>query len=255
MGTKIRLGALLGPITDGTATATLAYQASNYAAEGYRSIWSAQAIGRGFMVMDPFIALTVAATVTDNVEIGSAIIQLPLYHPMDLAHRVLSLQQICGDRLILGVGAGSTEKDFLAFGRDYAARFRVFNETLAALRNGYRAGSEENSTLTPWSGIERPPRIFYGTWGNGVERAARDFDGWIASGHYRTVDDLTAAAERYAAAGGGRSIVSTILLDGKTDLGELRERLARFAAAGFDDAVVMIHPGGPSAAAVRKLVD
>ena len=40
-----------------------------------------------------------------------------------------------------------------------------------------------------------------------------------------------------------------------TDLGELRDRLARFAEAGFDDAVVRILPGGPAPAGVRRLLD
>ena len=86
------------------------------------------------MVTDPFVAMTVAATVTEGVEIGSAILQLPLYQSADLAHRVLSLQQVCGDRLLLGVGAGSTANDFAAFGRSFEARFRDFTTTLADLR-------------------------------------------------------------------------------------------------------------------------
>ena len=255
MSIRIRLGALLGPVVDGTDHNRLADQARTYAAEGYHSLWSAQAIGRGFMMTDPFIALAVAAAATKDVEIGTAIVQLPLYHPVDLAHRVLSLQQICGDRLIFGVGAGSTEKDFLAVGRNYQSRFRDFNDCLANLRDVYREGSPAHSQLSAWPGISHPPRLFYGTWGKGVERAAREFDGWIASGNYRTADELAAAAARFRAAGGGRSIVSTILLDKSTDLGRLRERLAAYADSGFDDAVVMISPGGPSAGEVRKLLE
>ena len=87
------------------------------------------------------------------------------------------------------------------------------------------------------------------------EGAANSFDGWIASGHYRTVDEVNAALDRYRAAGGGRAIVSTIQVSGDTDLGELQEKLQRFAQAGFDDAVVMLLPGAPTAAVVRQLID
>ena len=96
--------------------------------------------------------------------------------------------------------------------------------------------------------------MFLGSWGNGVERAAKSFDGWLASAHYRTSDEVVAALQRYRSAGGGRAIVSTIQLGPDIDLGELRDRLARFAEAGFDDAVVMFMPGGPTPAAVRALV-
>ncbi|MYE24197.1 MAG: LLM class flavin-dependent oxidoreductase [Gammaproteobacteria bacterium] len=103
----MRLGALLGPVTGNSPPDFLAEQARTYANAGFDSLWSAQALGRGFMLPDPFVALSVAATAAD-VEIGTAVVQAPLYDPMDLAHRVFSLQQICGDRLTMGLGAGST---------------------------------------------------------------------------------------------------------------------------------------------------
>ena len=251
----MRLGALLGPIADPARADTLAEQARTFAGEGFSSLWSAQAIGRGFMMTDPFVALTVAATVAEDVEIGTAVLQVPLYHPMELAHRVFSLQQLCGERLILGVGAGSTAEDFRAFGRDYDSRFSNFGRSVAALRRIFADGMHEGSNLSPWPAVAGGPPVFLGSWGNGVTQAAREFDGWIASANYRTVDEVAAAAERYRAAGGGRSVVSTIQVGGKTDLGELRDKLDRFAAAGFDDAVVMILPGGPAPLAVRRLVE
>ena len=97
-------------------------------------------------------------------------------------------------------------------------------------------------------------KLFFGTWGRGVERAAQQFEGWIASGAYRTAEQVIAALDRYRSAGGGRALVSTLQVGADTDLGEFRERLQRFAEAGFDDAVVMLMPSAPTAADVRKLV-
>jgi alkanesulfonate monooxygenase SsuD/methylene tetrahydromethanopterin reductase-like flavin-dependent oxidoreductase (luciferase family) len=250
----VRLGALLGPVPDAADPRALAEQVRAYAGEGYSSIWAAQTIGRGFMMMDPFVALAVAATVADRVEIGTAIVQAPLYPPMDLAHRVFSLQQICGPRLILGVGAGSTEPDFAAFGRPHASRFRDFTRSIETLRGIFETGGDGQSDLTPWPAVRGGPPLFLGSWGNGVERAARDFDGWIASAHYRTGDKVYAAATHDRRHGGGRAVVSTIQVAAGADLGVLKEKLTRFVEAGFDDAVVMILPGGPAPAAVRALV-
>ena len=67
---------------------------------------------------DPFVTLAVAATATDAVELGTATVQVPLHHPADLAHRMLSLQLVCGDRLTLGLSPGSTAADFAALDRD-----------------------------------------------------------------------------------------------------------------------------------------
>lgn len=250
----MRLGALLGPIVDAERSRTLAEQTHRLVDSGYSSLWSAQAIGRGFMITDPFIALTVAATVSDTVEIGTAVVQVPLYEPMDLAHRVFSLQQICGNRFIFGVGAGSTPEDFAAFGRSHADRFSAFAECMASLREIFESGGRGASNLSPWAVVSGGPPIFLGSWGQGAERAAREYDGWIASAHYRSVDEVCMAAKRYRAAGGGRAVVSTIQLGKDCDLGELRDKLERFTEAGFADAVVMFLPGGPSPEEVRKLL-
>ena len=251
----MKLGALLGPIVDAAQGEILAEQARTYSGEGYDSLWSVQAIGRGFMITDPFITLAVAASVARDVEIGTAIVQVPLYQPMDLAHRVLSLRQICGDRLLLGVGAGSTEQDFIAFGRDYDARFGAFDEAMVELRQIFSTGGNGVSALSPWPAMAGGLPLFLGTWGAGVERAAHEFDGWIASGANRTVEQLSDTIARYRGAGGGRAIVSTVQLGGDCDLGELQDRLDHYAEAGFDGVVVMILPGGPRAADVRRLVD
>jgi len=250
----VRLGALLGPVGDGRNAKFLAGQAHAFESAGFDSLWSVHAVGRGFMLSDPLIALAVAAAVTERVELGTAVLQLPLYPPVDVAHRAFSLAQVCGGRLILGVGPGSTAKDFEAFGADYAARFRTFRESVASLRELFATGRLDDACLDPWPAVRGGPRIFYGTWGKGVAVAAREFDGWIASALHRSPDEVVAAIAGYRAAGGTRAVVSSILLGAQTDLGALRELLARFAEAGFDDAVVMFQPGAPKPDVVIQLV-
>ena len=250
----MKMGAILGIYADPSRPDALAEQIGSLTGAGFDNLWAAHGIGRGFMHPDPLVVLSAAAALTDDVELGTAVIQSPLYHPMDLAHRVLTLQQVTGDRLILGIGAGSTEQDFRAFGLDFENRFKAFDESADALREIFRTGRHGDSDLTPWPAMTARPGLFFGTWGAGVERAAQDFDGWIASANYRTADQVVAAHERYRAAGGGRAVVSTIQIGDDTDLGELKEKLQRFDEAGFDDAVVLIRPGGPDPQLVRGLV-
>ena len=242
----MKMGAILSPLVNASNADALAEQARSYEQAGFSSLWVVQAVGRGFIFTDPLIALSVAATVTGCVSLGTAVLQVPLYRPMDLAHRIFSLQQLTGDRLILGVGAGSTEQDFVAYGRKYEDRFKVFNSALADLRQIFATGGLGESDLTPWDAVIGGPPIYLGSWGAGVKRAAKEFDGWIASANYRTVEEVTIAAEEYRGAGGGPSVISTIQVSRKTDLGELKENLTRFSEAGFNEAVVMIHAGGPS---------
>jgi alkanesulfonate monooxygenase SsuD/methylene tetrahydromethanopterin reductase-like flavin-dependent oxidoreductase (luciferase family) len=250
----MRLGALIGFLPPQSPPTALAEQAKRYAGEGFDSLWMPHTVGGGFIIPDPFVALAVAATATNDIELGTAVLQIPLYHPVDLAHRVFSLMHQCGNRLTFGVGAGSTEADFLACERDYAKRFKTFNSTLARLRTLLSEGKDEHANLTPWTTVAGGPPLLFGSWGAGVERAAKEFAGWIASAHYRTADQVIEGLGRFRAAGGKRAIVSTIQLTADHDIGRTRDLLQRFADAGFDDAVVLFRPGSPSPAEVRAVV-
>jgi alkanesulfonate monooxygenase SsuD/methylene tetrahydromethanopterin reductase-like flavin-dependent oxidoreductase (luciferase family) len=223
--------------------------------EGYASLWSAQAMGRGFMLTDPFIALATAAAVTEKVELGTAILQLPFYDPVDIALKSFSLMQASGNRLLLGVGAGSTAVDFQLHEKDFDTRFGKFNHDLETLRQWFTTGEADGHSISPWKEVQGGPPLVYGTWGKGVARAAKEFDAWVASGMYRSVEELTETIKDYQEAGGKRAIVSTIVLNAETDLGELGERLSRYSEAGFDDALVMFSPGAPAPSDVRKLVN
>lgn len=234
----MRLGATLAHLSDAPPHAP-AQWARRLAGEGFESLWTPEIIGRGPLVPDPFVTLAVAAAVTDGVELGTATVQVPLHHPADLAHRVLSLLAVCGDRLTLGVSPGSTDLDYAALDRDFPSRFRTFDEHVARLRG--RLG-------------EAAPPLLLGSWGRNVEKAARSFDGWLASGYRTTPEQILAAHERYRAAGGRRAVVCAIPLAAAADLGPTGEALHRFAEAGIDDAVVVIAPGGPAPEQVRALL-
>jgi alkanesulfonate monooxygenase SsuD/methylene tetrahydromethanopterin reductase-like flavin-dependent oxidoreductase (luciferase family) len=250
----MRLGATLAQLSPGSPPAPIAERSKRYVAAGFESLWIPQAVGRGFMVPDPFVTLAVAATATEGVELGTATLQVPLYHPADLAHRILSLLSVCGDRLTLGISPGSTEADFVTFGRDYAARFRTFDHNLARLRVLLAAGRDEHADLAPATMAAGGPPLLLGSWGAKVERAAREFDGWVASAYRRTADEIVAAHERYRAAGGRRAVVCAIKLSATDDLGPVGEVLQRYAEAGFDDAVVLLGPEGPDPEEVRDLL-
>ncbi|MGN6608118.1 MAG: LLM class flavin-dependent oxidoreductase, partial [Jatrophihabitans sp.] len=222
---------------------------------GFDSLWTPEIIARGPLVPDPFVLLAAAAAVTGGtsgtVELGTATVQVPLHHPVELAHRVHSLLAVCGDRLSLGVSPGSTRTDHVALGRDFARRFAVLHGDLARLRVLLADGRDEQVVVAP--APRRRPPLLLGSWGANVERAAHGFDGWLASGVRRTPDEIVEALGRYRAAGGRRAVVCAVPVDAATDLGRLRADLQRYADAGFDDAVVLIAPGGPEPTRVRAL--
>lgn len=247
----MRLGATLVHLSDAPPMA-IGRWAERLAAAGFESLWTPHIIGRGSLVPDPFVTLAVAAAVTERLELGTATLQVPLSHPAELAHRVLSLMSVCGDRLSLGVSPGSTATDFTTVDRDYATRFTTCHANAARLRVLLTDGRDAHADLAP-APATRPP-LLLGSWGANVERAARDYDGWLASGYRRTPDEIIAAHERYRAAGGRRAIVCAVPVNRADELEATAVVLARYAQAGFDDAVVLIGPDGPPPEAVRALL-
>jgi alkanesulfonate monooxygenase SsuD/methylene tetrahydromethanopterin reductase-like flavin-dependent oxidoreductase (luciferase family) len=202
---------------------------------GYASVWVFDALGRGFMLPDPLMALTAAATVTQRVELGTGVMQLPLRNTVELAHRALTLHHIAAGRFLFGVGPGSTEHDFRAVGAEYGERFRRFNEQWPHLRRLLQTGKDGDVDLTPWT--TDGPRVLLGAWrGPMVTRAATEADGWIASAAYNDDRVLAEGLARFRAAGGERAIVTNIDVPHDVD-GAIR-RVRALEAIGFDDAVV-----------------
>ncbi len=237
---------------------SLADAARRIEASGFDSAWVFDSIGRGFLLPDPLTALAIAATVTKRIELGTGVLQVPLRNPLDLAHRVLTTHLVSGGRLRLGVGAGSTAADFAAIGIDFASRFRRLDQSLTTMRAlwaGKRVGDAELGSA--WPSAIGGPQVFIGSWAGSqwIERAAREFDGWVASGARSNWGLLRQGIARFRDLGGKRAIVTNVHVriqndetspDGPDDPCSLigprhvaRERLHRLRDLGFDDVVLV----------------
>lgn len=236
---------------------TLADAARNIEAAGFDSIWAFDAVGRGFMTADPLVALSVAAAVTRRVELGTGVLQVPLRHPVALARQVLTTQLASGNRLLFGVGAGSTEADFKALGVDFKARFRLLDQSLAAMKKLWADEAVDGARIGPiWPAVLGGPKVMIGSWAGGrwIERAAREFDGWVGSGARSTWGLLEHGIARFRALGGRRAVATNVVVrlgdsaspDGPDDPCDLRcprdvaaARLRRLRDMGFDDVVLV----------------
>ena len=237
-------------------------------ATGFDSVWAFDAIGRGFMLPDPLIAVSVVAAATERVEVGTCILQVPLRRPVELAHRILTAHLACRGRLALGVGAGSTRTDFDAVGVDFSTRMAQFEESLAVMRRLWRGEKVGAASLDPWPAALGGPPILIGSWSGErwIPRAAREFDGWIASAAKTSYATLAEGIRRYREAGGRRAIVTNIATNLAEPTGAMddaspfhlrcapdaaAERLGRLAKLGFDDAILV--PRVPGAAHLKSI--
>jgi alkanesulfonate monooxygenase SsuD/methylene tetrahydromethanopterin reductase-like flavin-dependent oxidoreductase (luciferase family) len=171
---------------------------------GFPGIWVTDSLGRGRPTLDPLVALGVLSAATQRVELGTAVLQVSLRHPIELAHRVQSAQALSGGRLRLGVGSGSTRADFDLLGANYDQRFRNLMSSLDIMRRAWSGEAVNGGTLSPWPGCEGGPPILLGAWRNPrwIAYAAKQCHGWIASGLYSSWEDLENGMRLYREAGG-----------------------------------------------------
>jgi alkanesulfonate monooxygenase SsuD/methylene tetrahydromethanopterin reductase-like flavin-dependent oxidoreductase (luciferase family) len=230
-------------------------------AGGFPGIWVTDSAGRGQPTLDPLVALGALAAVTRRVELGTAVLQVSLRQPVDLAHRAQSVQALSGGRLRLGVGSGSTQADFDLFGADYAQRFRTLMSSLEIMRRVWRGDTVNGGALTPWPGSEGGPPVLLGAWRNPrwIAYAAKQCQGWIASGLYSSWEDLENGMRLYREAGGVNAVLANVVVDlsNRPEPGSLaerakvslvclpddaRQRLKRLEQIGFDE-VLLVSPG------------
>jgi alkanesulfonate monooxygenase SsuD/methylene tetrahydromethanopterin reductase-like flavin-dependent oxidoreductase (luciferase family) len=242
--------------------ARMADYARRAEAGGFPGIWVGDSLGRGRPTLDPLVELAAIAAVTERVELGIAVLQVSLRHPIELAHRVQSVQALSGNRLRLGVGSGSTRADFELLGADYDKRFRTLMSSLDVMRRSWRGEPVNGGALSPWPGCEGGPPILVGAWRSSrwITYAAKECQGWTPSGRYNSWDDLEAGMRIYRGAGGDNAVLANVAIDlanrpesaGLAEVAhvslicspdEARERLKRIEQLGFDEVLIVSHLG------------
>jgi len=226
---------------------------------GFAGLWITDAFARGRATIDPIALLGVLCGITSKIELGSCVIQLPLRHPVEHAHRVQSINMLSKGRLIFGVGSGSTKHDFDAVQADFTARFKTLTRDLDIMRRTWNGEGVFGNPLTAWPGTEGGPRVMLGAWRSErwINLAAGQLQGWISSGIYSEPEDLAIGMKMYRAAGGKRAILANVFTDfrgpdapnsraaaNKITLycspAEARDRLKRLADLGLDDVLLMV---------------
>ena len=142
---------------------------------------------------DPFIALTVAATVTKKIKLGTAISLLPEREPLVTAKVIASLDLYSGGRVIIGAGAGWLREETEVMGVSFRLRWKRMREMVEAMRVLWTKSeaSYEGETVRfpavrcePKPVQKNGPPILLGAHGpKALERVARTYDGWLPLVH------------------------------------------------------------------------
>src|SRR5919198_220563 len=84
--------------------------------------------------LDPFVALTAAAMVTERLRIATGICLVTERDPITTAKEVASLDRISDGRFLFGVGAGWNLEEMRNHGTDPEHRFRIMRERIEAMK-------------------------------------------------------------------------------------------------------------------------
>ncbi|MDH3640742.1 MAG: LLM class F420-dependent oxidoreductase [Gammaproteobacteria bacterium] len=142
-------------------------------------------------MLDPFVALSAAATVTSRIKLGTAICLLTQRDPINCAKLVASIDHLSGGRMLLGIGAGWNEPEMRNHGTDPATRFRLMRERVEAMKElwtndeaEYHGRHVDFEPTWQWpKPVQKPhpPVIIAGGGANLMKRVLSYGDGWIPS--------------------------------------------------------------------------
>lgn len=144
-------------------------------------------------LVDPFVALAIAAHATSRIMLGTGICLLPQRNVIQTAKVTATIDMYSKGRLILGVGGGWFKEELALMGVDFKRRWRHLREAVEALRVLWT--SDEPSyqgeiikfppiKLGPKPVQKGGPRIVLGAHDlkYAPARVARFADGWMPGG-------------------------------------------------------------------------
>ncbi|MEZ5596826.1 MAG: LLM class F420-dependent oxidoreductase [Pseudomonadales bacterium] len=140
-------------------------------------------------MLDPFVALSLAAGATTRILLGTAIVILPQHDPINCAKAVATLDLVSGGRVLFGIGAGWNEPELRNHRTEPSTRFRLMRERVEAMKAlwtnevaGYDGEFVRIEPSWQWpKPVQKPhPPIFVaGASPNVIRRVAIYGDGWL----------------------------------------------------------------------------
>ncbi|MFI7118141.1 TIGR03619 family F420-dependent LLM class oxidoreductase [Amycolatopsis sp. NPDC049868] len=205
---------------------------------------------------DPLILLTVAASVTNKVRLGTSTLTGTVYPAVVLARMLTSLDQVSGGRLDVGLGIGWLRDEYTATGTPWKGRGRQLEELLDVLRKFWTGDPVEHEGerwRIPASKVglrpaqsPHPPVLLGGLSPVALDRVGRRADGWLPAGLpapylAKLWETVVAAAEKAGRDPGTLRRVLRINPKPGTDLADVAAQLKAAAETGITEAFVDPH--------------
>ena len=142
--------------------------------------------------MDPLDVLSFLAANTTKVRLGTSVINLPFYNPVQLARRLTTIDQLSNGRLMVGGGLGWSEDEYEASGVPFAKRgkradelltllIKIWTENPVSFAGEFYSLPDSTFDLKP---VQKPhPPLYLGMFSPaGLRRTGRFANGWNPAG-------------------------------------------------------------------------
>ena len=183
------------------------------------------AVVRGSRYWDPLATFGYLAALTTRIRFATNVLVLGYHHPLEIAKRYGTLDQVSGGRVILGLGVGSLHEEFDLLGVPFDDRGPRADDALSALRSSLSASLPEYSgpyyqysgvVMDPCARQTRVPLWIGGRTARSLRRAVELGDGWVPFG-IRAVDvgAMLAAVRATAAWSARRGPLEVVLRNGR----------------------------------------
>jgi probable F420-dependent oxidoreductase len=143
-------------------------------------------------VLDPLETLTFVAAHTHHIALGTSVLNLPWYPPVQLARRLTTLDVLSGGRLRVGFGMGWSLDEYEAAGASWQERGKRADELIDALKTIWTTDPVEfkgeyyripKSFIGP-KPVQKPhPPIYMAAYTPpAMKRVAKEANGWFPVG-------------------------------------------------------------------------
>jgi probable F420-dependent oxidoreductase len=194
--------------------------------------------------LDPFVALTAAATATERLRVGTGICLVAQRDPIVTAKAVASLDLVSGGRFSFGVGFGWNEDEMNDHGVEYKQRRAVGREHVLAMQQLWSAdeaafAGEHVQFSSSWSWpkpVQKPwpPVLLGGAAGPKLFAHIAEYgDGWIPIGGAGLTAALPQLRDAVAARGRDPDALEIVPFSSVPDRG----KLDHYAAIGVTEVV------------------
>jgi len=155
----------------------------------FESIWVVDHIaippkdseGSGGRYVDILSSLAWLAGLTSSINLGSGVLIAPYREILPTAKQIASIQELSGNRLLLGIGLGWMDAEFKALGVNKTKRGEKTDELLSFLHTAFDQDevelNEQKFLFKPRP--PRPPIYIAGSKNYSIKRAVKYGDGWI----------------------------------------------------------------------------